>query len=518
MLLASLCCCAHFLSAADPYIVADDVEGESLEYYKTNRGVIAASEDLGNPSEIIMDGKRITGNTVTATGSDVSGGRDREVQGGYFSNTQPGGKVTISGSLFENNEFTATSYDSSVYCMLAKAPLTVVTDTNFIGNTVRLENTSTSAGTIYGGVMGVNYGYSATFENARFDSNKALGTFRVQGATLEVFTNSSLTVRNSSLTNNYGEALNAARGGGIENYNGSLTVENTSFSGNGVKAVTGTSYGGAIYASETASVSNLTDASFSGNYAEKGYGGAVFIRDGATVNFIATKDGVFTGNYATAAAGGEKTDSRGGFLYMDNSLLNTGKGSYANFDVAAGATVTVGDGSEGCDSIASNAYAVLTKKNSGMLIVNSSMNSYKGTLNVDGGEMQVLNRLAAKSISVLQDASLVLLSGGVTAKPAMYLEAGCDLSFVLGSDFDENAAEGFYLALASVTLSGFDEINDVVAVEYNDRSDYKGRWVVSLRDDGIYFAPEIPEPASVAAAAGVLALALVCACRRRKSR
>lgn len=239
MLLASLCCCAHFLSAADPYIVGDDVEGESLEYYKTNRGVIAASEDLGNPSEIIMDGKRITGNTVTATGSDVSGGRDREVQGGYFSNTQPGGKVTISGSLFENNEFTATSYDSSVYCMLAKAPLTVVTDTNFIGNTVRLENASTSAGTIYGGVMGVNYGYSATFDNARFDSNKALGTFRVQGATLEVFTNSSLTVRNSSLTNNYGEALNAARGGGIENYNGSLTVENTSFSGNGVKAVTG---------------------------------------------------------------------------------------------------------------------------------------------------------------------------------------------------------------------------------------------------------------------------------------
>lgn len=509
-----------FAASAEFLITGDFKDGTyNPSAYWIDEGVIINSKMPGvNGETIHIVGSTISGNTLTSTtlhqttyGSLVSNMGNIIMDNATFS----GNAVTLGvqdqyslyGGIVATKEYGSEADDGNKL---------TVNNSAFTSNNIALTG---ALGTLYGGVNSILNGNTATFTGTNFTSNIMTSEGRIQGGVLQAFTNPSLgyqtavlTVADSQFTGNTSTAVGMARGGAVENYDSSFIVSNTLFENNGVHstgsdALDSCSYGGAFYFSNSASVSTLTDITLTGNWAQNGYGGAVVLKSGAKADFVATKDAVFAGNYATDMAG-TKDDSRGGFLYMFGTTSN------ANFNVAAGATLTIGDGTAGYDSIASRtADAVITKAAAGALVVNGSMHDYLGTLNVSEGEMQVLNQLGTGQLNLYRGASLVLLSGGFSRNGNMYLEADSALTFILGADFDESSDLSFYLAEATVTLSGFDDINDIVTIKNNDGSAYTGNWFVSLDESGILFNP-VPEPSAYAAILGALALVFT---YRRKS-
>lgn len=111
------------------------------------------------------------------------------------------------------------------------------------------------------------------------------------------------------------------------------------------------------------------------------------------MKITATKDISNIGN--SAIVGGNSDDARGGFLYMYSGDDAKGKPS-TEFSVAENATLTIGDGTAGQDSIASNdSNSLITKTGAGTLTVNGSMKDFTGTLNVSEGAMNINNGLGA---------------------------------------------------------------------------------------------------------------------------
>ncbi len=209
-----------------------------------------------------------------------------------------------------------------------------------------------------------------------------------------------------------------------------VTFKNNTVIGTGTKADTGSSSAGAAVFVKGANVT-FNDVEFTNNTVSSttgalATGGAVFadgVRNNhnydATVTFNVSKDMTYSGNTVTGYTGsaadtwGSVAVTSGGFLYLD-------RGATANFNIADGATLTIGNKGETdpyTDSIASSikmkgqTYSenAINKTGTGTLTVNGEMKDYHGDLNVKEGTMNINSSLASDSVvSVSSGATLNL--------------------------------------------------------------------------------------------------------------
>lgn len=360
-------------------VITDNYSGQDYEYEQF-KGTILNDTVSGN--DYIFSGNEISGNTLNA---------DAQIIGGLI---KAKGKVSLNDVTLSDNIFklTNTSGTTTMYMLSVDAAEYEINGGKYSGNEAYI-NTPAN-GTVYGLFLNVMYGRTGKVGGAEFSGNYSQSSYRVQGGALNVNgAGSSLYVSNSSFINNTVEAGNKARGAAVENYAATLDMRDSIISGN-VSKSPNAAYG-AFYASNAGAVSNATDVVFTNNSAlQNGYGAAMYIEAGAVANVNVTKDTLYSGNFAEV--NGVKDDSRGGFLYMK-------EGGTVNFNISEGATLTIGEGVSGYDSIANqDASDTISKTGAGTLTVNSSMQYFTGTLNVNGGTMN-LGKGAVSSSSAAGD-------------------------------------------------------------------------------------------------------------------
>lgn len=298
-------------------------------------------------------------------------------------------------------------------------------------------NSVAQGGYIQGGLFFLAQGRGAerVFENLDVSDNKVvIDNGAMQGGAIKAY-ESSATFKNFSATGNYfktGALLPnyEVEGGVMLVADSDVDIDGAAFEGNSV--VKGK--GGAIAVTrnvKTGSTLSVKDSKFKGNSADSGgavaiyhhsqddkslassavmanvefsgnsaanQGGAIYIRDNASLEIVADKDVLHSGN----------TASSGGFMYI-GSASNP---SSVTFTANGGATVTIGSSDmdksdKSLDSIASfDEKQSIAKNGAGVLTVNSSMADYKGSLSVTGGSMSVNNTLGSERVSVENGASL----------------------------------------------------------------------------------------------------------------
>lgn len=298
-------------------------------------------------------------------------------------------------------------------------------------------NSVAQGGYIQGGLLFLAQGRGAerVFENLDVSDNKVvIDNGAMQGGAIKAY-DSSASFKNFSATGNYfktGALLPnyEVEGGVMLVADSDVDIDGAAFEGNSV--VKGK--GGAIAVTrnvKTGSTLSVKDSEFKGNSADSGgavaiyhhsqddkslassavmanvefsgnsaanQGGAIYIRDNASLQIVADKDVLHSGN----------TASSGGFMYI-GSASNP---SSVTFTANDGATVTIGSSGmdksdKSLDSIASfDEKQSIAKNGAGVLTVNSSMADYKGSLSVTGGSMSVNNTLGSERVSVENGASL----------------------------------------------------------------------------------------------------------------
>lgn len=203
----------------------------------------------------------------------------------------------------------------------------------------------------------------------------------------------------------------------------SLNVSNSTFANNKVNSAEYDARGGAVYIgsdsvreADSQMPANLRatikDTSFVGNVSDSGSvsesiggGGALWVNN-ATVDFVVTKDIVNYGNVASIQ--GVANESLGGFMYLNKSR-DTETAPAANFNIASNASMIIGNGTAGQDSIASSdSSASINKTGAGTLTVNSSMEYFTGSLAVNQGDMNITGKVGASSLSVANNSVLRL--------------------------------------------------------------------------------------------------------------
>ncbi len=302
-------------------------------------------------------------------------------------------------------------------------------------------------------------GYLTTNTKLEGYLNIANQTGKVNGGT--VFfgdATGSMTLTDSEFTNNSVKSNSAeagAAGGAIYNY-GTISMKGGAFIGNqaisnGLDYVKNKDYvwdgasGGAIMLKgsnpalfenvlfQNNSVIATKTEETSGGYA---YGGAIhadFSTGNATgevsesnVEFHITKDMTYFGNTVNSNSTSQKFETynyhvnhsqAGGFLFLD-------RGSRAEFNIDADAVLTIGREmtSDDTDSIASSIpnkgtttnggkHANITKTGTGLLVINSSLNKYYGTVEAEAGRMEVNSQWNVKNaVNIATGATLALSS------------------------------------------------------------------------------------------------------------
>ncbi len=497
-----------YVFAAGQYFVEEDFKNQTIEGTNPIANYVS-SKSLGTPDEIYITGKEASGNTINA---------NQIVSGGLIDSGSS--KLVVSNSKFLNNVATVSS--GSIYSGILTGSKVEISDSEFSGNTASVNATSGNYW-LYGCILRSAKDSVVSLDNVKLDSNSAKSTHRVQGGLIQVHGGGVLNVKNSSITNNTAEAKSVARGGAIENYNSTVNISDTVFENNSVSGISELessteTFGGAIYMSKTSSVTNLTDVSFIGNSAKKGYGGALFLESGSTLNLKAQKNAVFSGNYATNS-NGEKVDENGGFLYIKSD-------SKVNFDVDGGVVLTIGDGTAGYDSIAAtnSSNALITKVGAGEMVVNSSMVNYESNLNVNEGSMTVNGGLGANTLSIASGASFN--STGVFDIGTLAVSSNGKISLAEGSTYDVlqinyegELFNGYIFSISDICDGEFTEsvVCSVIengGAQYTIFDKYGVEWECYYQDKTIIVG-SIPEPSTYAAIFGALALAFV-AYRRRK--
>lgn len=230
----------------------------------------------------------------------------------------------------------------------------------------------------------------------------------------------------------------------------------------------------------------FTDVLFQNNTVESSdgiaAGGAVYVDIvsnstvgvvGGSVKFIATKDMTYSGNNVTGKdipveTYGYMTATAGGFLLLD-------RGTTAEFEVKDDATLTIGEeGSTGhMDSIAS-AYplevgqkvASITKTGSGTLVINSDMNFYYGTVDVQAGRMEVNTTWSLREAATISGGTLALKDFNFDKMPDPLSTVG-SITVQSGGTLETASAQLFKNGLGdgSVTDAGDALKADKVTVE-----------------------------------------------------
>lgn len=268
--------------------------------------------------------------------------------------------------------------------------------------------------------------------------------------------------------------------------------------------------GGSFVGNKTTGSSNLlgavfvkgadavfTDVLFQNNTVESSdgiaAGGAVYVDIvkngdagvvGGSVKFVATKDMTYSGNNVTgkddpADTYGYMTATAGGFLLLD-------RGTSAEFAVDDGATLTIGEeGSTGnMDSIASaypesvdQSVASIKKTGSGTLVINSDMNLYYGTVDVQAGRMEVNTTWSLREAATISGGTLALKDfnfdkmpdplstvGSITVKSGGTLETASAQLFKngLGDGSVTDAGDALKADKVTVEEGGTIALNDAV--------------------------------------------------------
>lgn len=274
---------------------------------------------------------------------------------------------------------------------------------------------------------------------------------------------SSASIKNALYSGNKARVTVAAKdgtafaaGGAVYSNGSPIYFENTVFDGNSAENTapskdTDAATGGAIQIKGspdtvfkdvvfTNNSATVTGADRTGAYA---FGGAILVdystgsatgvkRD-SDVKFIITKDLAYTGNTVSSDGNGTPNTygythshtQAGGFLFLD-------RGSVATFEVQGTATLTIGEkGTTGdTDSIASSMpnnttvnggqHALLNKTGTGTLLVNSDLNKYYGTTDVQEGTMHVTSEWMVQHNVNVTGGTLILdkanIANGANAK------------------------------------------------------------------------------------------------------
>ena len=441
-----------------------------------------------------ISGSTFSGNSANLGGAvalmnqmafDKKDGTTLSERNTYQENTAlKGGAVYVEGSVFasKNDDFTnnkaistksENSFGGAIY----------------VGNngSLTVENGSfnTNESGHMGGALFVTGEGSVKMTDVTFDGNTSGygGAAMFNGhhdneANLGSVNKASITATNVKYLNN-----NASKaGGGLWLYT-KTKYEQTGGSFVGNKA---NQMAGAVFVKGAEAV--FTDVLFENNVVRNENavvaGGAVYVDPvknsnvpGGTVpasaKFVITKDMTYSGNNAI---GKEETNENtygyllgtsGGFLLLD-------RGSSATFDIHENATLTIGkeeDAAANMDSIAS-AYpdkndptmvsASITKTGLGTLLINSDMNKYFGTLDVNAGRFDVRKAWTIKDHIDVNGGTLALTKfdfgsqphpvtnrvGSVTVKANGTLETSSDQIFTKALDSAGTATDAGKLLYA----------------------------------------------------------------------
>ena len=490
-------------------------------YQSIGTASIKKSTFTGNKAEGVKDtaayamggAAAFWGTTVTIDGSvfknntAISSMKDKDNVGGslggavYLRSGRWGGADHISAKItnttFEGNQAVGNAanggalYVKSDYDADNKKKKKYLIDVTL--ENVSFKNNSSSA---WGGAMYVQGEGALTMKNVTFEGNKA-----VYGSALAVYGNKAneahlddveaakVVATNVDYLNNhndsYGATLWLYTKTDYQQTGGSFVGNKTTGSGDVLA--------GGVFVKGASAV--FTDVLFENNTAEStggvAAGGAVYVdivqNDTAgtvpgTVKFVVTKDMTYSGNHVVGKDDptdtyGYLTASAGGFLLLD-------RGTSAEFDVAEGATLTIGkEGSTGqMDSIAS-AYpkaanqntATITKSGAGALVVNSDMNRYYGKVDVNAGRMEVNTAWSMRDAVTINGGTLALTSfnfdkmpdplslvGSITVKTGGTLETSSAQLFTngLGDGSVEDAGAALKAGKVTVEAGGSIALTD----------------------------------------------------------
>lgn len=348
------------------------------------------------------------------------------------------GAFTIGVLVKDHKEGTFTN-SSLIDAKEATAAIAVQQGTSTDKNTILLSSGSQTLGKILIDAPNttLNMEDGAVYEGGIFVSKNATktaisGTQKAEGLTASYGAalflapaDSSASIKNALYSGNKASGATVAMGGAVYSNGSPIYFENTVFDGNSavitspakdthaatggaiqIKGSPDTVFKDVVFMNNSAAVTGAADK---GAYA---FGGAINVdySTGSTtgvkrdsdVKFIITKDLAYTGNTVSSDGTGKPdtygyTHSHtqaGGFLFLD-------RGSVATFEVQGAATLTIGEkGTTGdTDSIASSMpnnttanggqHALLNKTGTGTLLVNSDLNKYYGTTDVQEGTMHV---------------------------------------------------------------------------------------------------------------------------------
>ena len=355
------------------------VDGVTLSY-------MAQGKDEGGqqlPNQLRIIGGTVSGFDVSLKESTGTGNFNTGLGGSVFEAIAiPGAalNVLVEGVTFADNHATARG---GVY-QIGNQSTGTITGSTFSGNSAEKS----------GGALRVSNS-TVTIDKSVFDGNTA----KVAGGAIKTDNTSSLTITNSSFTNNVvGEGKTGHGGAVYVSGTKPVTVDASEFTGN--KA----GHGGAFYIQ--GQTATFTDTVFTNNEAYE-YGGALRVNTG-DVTFNVTKgDVAYTGNKAGTAtdsvAGQRYNGKTGGFLYLQSAAGASGKSGTATFNVADGATLTIGKDAT-ADSIASyskmGAVSTITKTGVGDLVVNGDMSAFVGTLTVSSGSMTIAGGIGEYDLAV----------------------------------------------------------------------------------------------------------------------
>ena len=518
----------------------------SMKYYtgalNVNAGTMGINNGLGANRVVVAKDSAFNTNNWTVENQTVAveGASSVLINGGIL-NTK--GASTLNNVSFKNNTFTttvdnSTGANSGVFggvVQISNGSISI-DGGEITGNTMTAKGGSASR--VYGGILyNANSQAETTLKNLTISDNLATGEWNVQGGVISMDnTASTLNIENSVIKNNAakvvasaGTGFYGAMGGVIcslsaTNHN-TINVKETTFEGNSATNLITSlqlpySGGGVAYLKGT--MATFTDSTFKGNYVETtgawDGGGAIYAYNGSVLTFNVSKNDTYAGNYVKT--NGVLSNELGGFVRLDGD-------STANFNVAENATLTIGDGTAGYDSIAGSASDTINKTGEGALVVNGSMEYFKGVLNVSEGSMTVNSVLGASDIVVADGATLalgdnsniILYGCTITVEEGGSLELGTNTTITVNLEEDFTGVTNLITVAEGATLTQNGEsvtlasLTDTITVTYKGETLDNSQW--SFDEETGKLTAAVPEPSTYAMIFGAIALGFV-AYRRRK--
>ena len=360
-------------------VAADDnaKKGEGGSVFEAKASPDSTHSAVGDNLNILIDGVTFADNHAAARGGVgfISGVADFKIQNSIHTSN----KVDADGGVYQiGNHSTGT-----------------ITGSTFSGNSAEKS----------GGALRVSNS-TVTIDKSVFDGNTA----KVAGGAIKTDNTSDLTITNSSFTNNVvGEGKTGHGGAVFVSGTSQVNVTSSEFTGN--KA----GHGGAFYIQ--GQTATFTDTVFTNNEAHE-YGGALRVNTGSVTFNVTKGDVAYTGNKAGTAtdsvAGQRYNGKTGGFLYLQSAAGASGKSGTATFDVADGATLTIGKDAT-ADSIASysktDAVSTITKTGAGDLVVNGDMSAFVGNLTVSSGSMTIAGGIGEYDLAVQEAVNNLVKDG-----------------------------------------------------------------------------------------------------------